>query len=366
MKCVFVGDLEDDAGFVAEVLQEKGIELIEAGVYGQIEPTINPVIEAQADIVVYDLLVLEDQPEELVEIINRIQQSRNNGKIIFLAAGKGSNTPIIEKLIQAGYVNFVLESTYGAKKTMFARCLTNYYESNADQLNRELKKTELPHELHFIAFAGAQERVGTTTQALQYAGYLADCGEKVCYVEETSDGLPHSLLELYQYAVETGDCITYAGIPMYEKKTMQELLKMDYEYFVLDMGSINREQFLSTLFFDSRIKRVIVAGAKPQEWSYTKKVRANALCGDAAYIISFASEVDVPGICSSFSAKPLFAAWVPDMFARNQSDLADGYSQLFPKEEKKKQCKKSVSESDTEKERRKQKKRRKLPNRRSV
>ena len=153
MKCVFVGDLEDDAGFVAEVLQEKGIELIEAGVYGQIEPTINPVIEAQADIVVYDLLALEDQPEELVEIINRIQQSRNNGKIIFLAAGKGSNTPIIEKLIQAGYVNFVLESTYGAKKTMFARCLTNYYESNADQLNRELKKTELPHELHFNAFA---------------------------------------------------------------------------------------------------------------------------------------------------------------------------------------------------------------------
>ena len=366
MKCVFVGDLEDDAGFVAEVLQEKGIELIEAGVYGQIEPTINPVIEAQADIVVYDLLALEDQPEELVEIINRIQQSRNNGKIIFLAAGKGSNTPVIEKLIQAGYVNFVLESTYGAKKTMFARCLTNYYESNADQLNRELKKTELPHELHFIAFAGAQERIGTTTQALQYAGYMADCGEKVCYVEETSDGLPHSLLELYQYAVETGDCITYAGIPMYEKKTMQELLKMDYEYFVLDMGSINREQFLSTLFFDSRIKRVIVAGAKPQEWSYTKKVRANALCGDAAYIISFASEVDVPGICSIFSAKPLFAAWVPDMFARNQSDLADGYSQLFPKEEKKEQCKKSVSESDTEKERRKQKKRRKLPNRRSV
>ena len=55
MKCIFVGDLEDDAGFVAEVLQEKGIELIEAGVYDQIEKTINPVIEAQAEIVVYDL-----------------------------------------------------------------------------------------------------------------------------------------------------------------------------------------------------------------------------------------------------------------------------------------------------------------------
>lgn len=88
MKCVFVGDLEDDAGFVAEVLQEKGIELIEAGVYGQIEPTINPVIEAQADIVVYDLLALEDQPEELVEIINRIQQCEIMGRLYFLLPEK--------------------------------------------------------------------------------------------------------------------------------------------------------------------------------------------------------------------------------------------------------------------------------------
>lgn len=77
-----------------------------------------------------------------------------------------------------------MESTYGAKKTKFARCLTNYYESNAGNVNQELKEADLPHELHFIAFAGTQSRIGTTTQALQYAGYLADCGEKVCYVEE--------------------------------------------------------------------------------------------------------------------------------------------------------------------------------------
>ena len=208
VKCIFVGNLDDDAGFISEVLQEKGIELIKAGTYDQIEKTINPVIESQAEIVVYDLLALSDQPRELVEIINRIQQSRGGAKIIFLAAGKGTNTPVIDSLLKAGYVNFVLDSTYGAKKTKFARCLTNYYESNADQLNQELKETELPRELHFIAFAGTQARIGTTTQALQYAGYLADCGEKVCYVEENEDGFPYCLFELYQYAVKEGDCIT--------------------------------------------------------------------------------------------------------------------------------------------------------------
>ena len=60
---------------------------------------------------------------------------------------------------------------------------------------------------------------------------------------------PHCLLGLYQYAVETGDCITYAGIPMYERKPMQELLKMDYEYFVLDMGSMKQEQFFINSIF---------------------------------------------------------------------------------------------------------------------
>lgn len=329
VKCIFVGNLDDDAGFISEVLQEKGIELIKAGTYDQIEKTINPVIESQAEIVVYDLLALSDQPRELVEIINRIQQSRGGAKIIFLAAGKGTNTPVIDSLLKAGYVNFVLDSTYGAKKTKFARCLTNYYESNADQLNQELKETELPRELHFIAFAGTQARIGTTTQALQYAGYLADCGEKVCYVEENEDGFPHCLFELYQYAVKEGDCITYAGIPMYEKKSMQELLKMDYEYFILDMGSIDQEKFAGQLFFDERVQRVIVAGVKPQEWVCTKYVRSTALCKDAAYIISFASDADVEAVSGAFSKMPLFAGYIPDMFARDQGDLALGYNKLF-------------------------------------
>lgn len=90
----------------------------------------------------------------------------------------------------------VLDSTYGAKKEKFARCLTNFYESNADRLDRELSDTELPRELHFTAFAGAQTRIGTTTQAIQYAGYLADCGKRVCYVEETGDFFPQKLFEI--------------------------------------------------------------------------------------------------------------------------------------------------------------------------
>lgn len=45
MKCVFVGSLKEDSGYIVEVLQEKEYEIIQAGEYDQIEKTINPVLE---------------------------------------------------------------------------------------------------------------------------------------------------------------------------------------------------------------------------------------------------------------------------------------------------------------------------------
>ena len=66
MKCVFVGSLKEDSGYIVEVLQEKEYEIIQAGEYDQIEKTINPVLESQAEIAVYDLLPLNDDPLDML------------------------------------------------------------------------------------------------------------------------------------------------------------------------------------------------------------------------------------------------------------------------------------------------------------
>ena len=44
MRCVFVGNIEEDNGYITEVLQEKGYDLIEAGEFDRVEKTINSVI----------------------------------------------------------------------------------------------------------------------------------------------------------------------------------------------------------------------------------------------------------------------------------------------------------------------------------
>lgn len=89
MKCVFVGSLKEDSGYIVEVLQEKEYEIIQAGEYDQIEKTINPVLESQAEIAVYDLLPLNDDPLEIVEVIDSIQQSRRWEKDNFSCGWNG-------------------------------------------------------------------------------------------------------------------------------------------------------------------------------------------------------------------------------------------------------------------------------------
>ena len=212
---------------------------------------------------------------------------------------------------------------------MFDRCLTNYYETNPNLVDKDLDENEMVREVHFIAFAGSQSHIGTTTQALQLTGYLIDCGKKACYVELNDHGFPDDLRRADNYVTKTNDCITYAGIPMYSSLTMQDMMKKDYQYFILDMGPLTTDVFESNIFFDNRVKRVIVAGIKPDEWVYTKHIKENQQLADVEYIISFADETSMERVIGTFERPPLFSGYHPDMFSRKGEDLAEGYRRLL-------------------------------------
>lgn len=98
----------------------------------------------------------------------------------------------------------------------------------------------------------------------------------------------------------------------------------------------------------------MVAGVKPNEWQQTKYVRNNAMCSDVSFIFSFSPTEDMEAVSSTFSNSILFAGYVPDMFARNQEDLAAGYRMLFPEKEykdnsqKRKQKGRQKNKSQTE------------------
>lgn len=114
-----------------------------------------------------------------------------------------------------------------------------------------------------VSVAGTQNRIGTTTQALQMCLYLNFLGYKVCYIEYNKTELLQCLKKiLYDDIKDNGNYITYKGIDMYYSLSREEECYFTYDYVVYDYGNISDKMEEKFLLNDVCI---LVAGTKPQE-----------------------------------------------------------------------------------------------------
>lgn len=330
---LYVGDMET-FGYGKELLEAKGYGLEATGTLAHVEQSVDCVLSKTGpeaySLVVYDLTMFAEPAEEIIRVIQWTKNA-SHAKVVLAAPGKGRDTPLIAMLLAAGFVNFVLESTYARQQDALKKCINGYFEANAKQVAAELPTEQSKTELHFIAFAGTQKRIGATTQALLYTQYLASLGCRACYVEECRDGYPGLLLDMYRTARQTDGCVVYHGVQMYQVLSLQEMSKMPYDYFVLDMGCIGGAGFDDRLYLSHQVTRVVVAGAKPQEIAYTDKILAAAQYRDAYVIFSFVPDDDVAEIRSMMADRQgrfAIAGYLPDPY--DASDLGEGYRAILP------------------------------------
>lgn len=172
--------------------------------------------------------------------------------------------------------------------------------------------------LKTIGVAGAQSRIGTTTQALQIMSYLQMMGNHVCYVEMDHHG--HHFVRDMQNAYEnvkiTGNCTVYEQMEFYEMAAIKELIKKDYNFIVKDFGAADNPAFNQGSFLESDI-RVFVCGAKPDELPKAYDIIANPLYDDARYIFSFVCKDDqeeLKAMMENSAEQTFFAEYAPDPF----------------------------------------------------
>lgn len=114
-----------------------------------------------------------------------------------------------------------------------------------------------------VAVAGTQNRIGTTTQALQMCLYLNFLGYKVCYIESNKNELLQCLKKaLFDDIKDNGNYITYKGIDMYYSLSREDEGYFNYDYVIYDYGNISDKLEENFLLNDISI---LVAGTKPQE-----------------------------------------------------------------------------------------------------
>ena len=170
-----------------------------------------------------------------------------------------------------------------------------------------------------IAIAGAGQRIGTTTQALQISMYLRSQNKSVALVEMHDHPCLKSYADVYSDAFICKTHCVINGNTIYFSPESLPTIQKEYEYLILDFGSFNQCSISEFLKADVKI---ISCGIKPWE---TEQINNTFRDNDGSfqYLFSFvppADEKDIVKQMEEFSQNTFFAPYSPDMFQYNGCD----------------------------------------------
>lgn len=162
---------------------------------------------------------------------------------------------LIEKLLNAGFKNFILATSLAKQYEEYSKCLEGYYEENGI----DIKEAEEPQQIirqkvKTIGIAGTIPRIGTTTTSLQLVKYIESRGYNAAYVEINTLKYIEQCEKLYADVKRDNNksYLKYNGIRMYVSSNMGEVMSDDYNYIICDYGAVvdpsfNKVSFLKRL-----------------------------------------------------------------------------------------------------------------------
>lgn len=155
-----------------------------------------------------------------------------------------------------------------------------------------------------IAFAGAGNRIGTTTQAMQMFLFLVAAGYKAALIEMSDKSV------LSAYSANPEFCPEHykvKGLDLFRTRNSLLHAKNEFQYLVLDYGSFT-EISDATSFLEKDYK-ILCTGVKPQESAQLEPVFA-ADDGSLMYCFSFVPDVDKAEIEELLKDRKIYFAGV--------------------------------------------------------
>lgn len=293
---IFVG--KPEKGFFAEEQAEK-VEYIAPALHIEEQTEELLKYKEEVKVVIYDIEQYIDEPDALVQWINRIEDALKVKSIIY-AAGYSPQSTVCKMLWEAGIKNFIFSIYLGDQKEDLEYCLNGYFENfgyeekrgisfideNMEEETEEKEKTRTIG----IGVAGCIGRMGTTTQALQFVKYLQYAGYRAAYFQMNSHGFVEALKDAYEQVSVDEEIgrVSYSKVDMfYRPDKLQEVFKLDYDYIVFDYGVAGKNGFNKISFLEKE-KQVFVVGSKPGgEFEKTYDVIKNNFYNNVYYIYNF-------------------------------------------------------------------------------
>lgn len=317
---LFVGNRVD--GYFAEELAAS-----RGSVYHQIDikssdirKTTNDILayihsqkNLSVDFIIYDADRYINEAAEIAAEIRGLVRTIEAKPIIYMP----SFLPESE-LVRALYAHDIHQFIFGGSsyelKEQLERNMTGFFDANERKELAEIRRLQEEEasrilQFHTIGIAGAQNRVGTTTQALQIVKYLQHMGHRACYVEMNSiryfdmsgkDGSDRQVSFTEKYRLWTEGSsetkVSFNGIDLFfGPEGISESMKQGYDYYVYDYGSVTDRDFDRTAFLKDDIQ-IFTGGAKPSEFDYLLRMLDIPVFLDACLLLSFVPEKEEESI----------------------------------------------------------------------
>ena len=181
-----------------------------------------------------------------------------------------------------------------------------------------------------IGLLGAQERIGTTTQALQITGFLLSMGYDAAYMEMGNQNYVDELTSVYKNLKEKDKALVCSDILVYKSEHVLEVNNKNFDYMVKDYGHYEDQNLLLPSFFEQDIK-IIVGGVKANEINFLESLLLNPWRKKVKFLFSFVApeeQQDIKAQMLDYQVDSYFSTYAPNPFEYNQA-MEEVYSCLL-------------------------------------
>ncbi len=274
--------------------------------------------------VAIDLKALKDLDIDIIEAINAFKKMYSS-RLIFYIEDIKHHEKLIVKLIDEGVYNIVASDEVNELKAEILKAISDLGISK-----REIQ-SKLSQEKDFdaiqystctfvknnirIAVTGTQNRVGTTTMAINFANYLANNGAKVCYIEANKQKHLNELPEFYQGMTVKEDSIIYNGV---KYLSLHAECHDDFDFIIYDMG-IATHKVISAISKNCDAVVLCTTG-KPYELKQFEQVKKLMNIDTTKHLFSFIAESDKTKLEKRYG-KVYFSNYTPDYFDGDVNEM---------------------------------------------
>lgn len=123
-----------------------------------------------------------------------------------------------------------------------------------------------------VGIAGSQERIGTTTQALQMILNLKALEYDAAYIEMGQQSYLEKLRELEKEdIVKKENCISFMEVDLYSSNQIIYANRQGYDYLIKDYGNIYDPNFEQISFLEQDLK-IIVEALRPMKSNLLRRL----------------------------------------------------------------------------------------------